>query len=358
MPNGFVNFLDEFQRLPTRTERLPTLMEVAGCAHKENVCSNILAFFFDPEGPHGFGTLFLDAIMQIDSTQNQEGTIGSNVSVEREVTTAAGNRIDILIQSDSHAILIENKIFAGIDNPFDEYSAYLDSLQPMGRHKHKFLFTLTPLSENTERDIAHHGFQNITHGRFVNEIRGLLGRYIVPRVDTRYLTFMFDLLNTLDNLREGMVMDPAFLDFLASRRNHAEAFLEEIKTLKTELRNKVRGLADLIDVSHFPNVSQWKYREPERLFDTLVHDITLTSGLVVAVDTVVSPSGWTVEIFVREGGDSAELQNLLQRLDISFEEGERFICERFEYAETLDQIHPFVRDVVRRLAQQRQDAED
>ena len=351
MPNGFVNFLDEFQRLPARTERLPTLMEVAGCAHKENVCSNILAFFFDPEGPHGLGTLFLDAIMRIDGTQNQEGTIGSNVSVEREVTTAAGNRIDILIQSDSHAILIENKIFAGIDNPFDEYSAYLDSLQPTGRHKHKFLLTLTPISESTERDIAAHGFRNITHGRFMNEIRGLLGRYIAPRVDTHYLPFMLDLLNTLDHLQEGMVMDPAFLDFLVSRRNDAEAFLAKIEALKTELRNKVGGLADLIDVAPCSNVSQEKYRERGRLFDILVHNITLVSGLVVAVDTVISPSGWTVEIFARNG-NNAEVRNRLQRLDIPFEEGERFICGHFEYTNNLDQIHPFVRDIVCRLAQQ------
>ena len=352
MPNGFVNFLDEFQRLPARTERLPTLMEVAGCAHKENVYSNILAFFFDPEGPHGLGTLFLDAIMRIDGAQNQEGTIGGNVSVEREVTTTAGNRIDILIQSDSHTILIENKIFADIDNPFDEYSAYLDSLQPTGRHKHKFLLTLTPISESTARDIARHGFQNITHRRFVSEIRGLLGCYIAPHVDTRYLTFMLDLLNTLDHLQGGMVMDPAFLDFLAQRLKDAEVFLAKIKALKAELRNKVGGLADLIDAAPCSNVSQWKYRESERLFDILVHDITLASGLVVAVDTVISPSGWEVQIFARKG-DNAELQNLLQRLDIPLEEGKRFICrQRFEYAANLDEIHRFVQDIVYSLAQQ------
>ena len=49
--------------------------------------------------------------------------------VEREVSTTAGNRIDILIKSNSHAVLIENKIFAVVANPFDDYEAYLDSLK-------------------------------------------------------------------------------------------------------------------------------------------------------------------------------------------------------------------------------------
>jgi len=41
----------------------------------------------------------------------EEG-LGGNVTVELEVGTAVGNRIDILIRSDSHAVLIENKTAA------------------------------------------------------------------------------------------------------------------------------------------------------------------------------------------------------------------------------------------------------
>ena len=115
MATRFDNLLDEFHKLPPRTERLPTFMEIAGCAHRENACSDILAFFFDPGRPHGLGALFLEALAQVGGIQNRE-TIDSNVSVEREEHTDAGNRIDLLIQSDSHAILIENKIWASINN--------------------------------------------------------------------------------------------------------------------------------------------------------------------------------------------------------------------------------------------------
>jgi hypothetical protein len=265
--------------------------------------------------------------------------------VDREVTADAGNRVDILIQSDSHAILIENKIFAGIANPFDDYAAYLDSLQPLERHRYKILLTLAPSNAGAE-----YGFQNITHGQLVSEIRELLGHY-VPRADTRYLTFMLDFLNTLDNLQVGTVMDKAFLDFLASRRGDVENFPNEIRKVRDELRTKVTELPALIDVKVYSNVHQGLWRESWSLIDFLVHDIKLAPDLSVAIDTIVSPGGWEVQIFVRRRGNRTKLQNLLQRLEIPFEEGERFIFPtRFRYAEKLDQIHPIVQDLVIKIA--------
>jgi hypothetical protein len=43
--------------------------------------------------------------------------------------TGAKRIIDILMQSDSRAVLIENKIFAAVNNPFDDYATYLDLLR-------------------------------------------------------------------------------------------------------------------------------------------------------------------------------------------------------------------------------------
>ena len=247
MATRFDNLLDEFGNLPPHPDRRPTFLEIAGCAHRENTCSDILAFFFDPGRPHGLGALFLEAIAQVGGIQNWE-TIDSKVSVEREEHTDAGNRIDLLIQSDSHAILIENKIWASINNPFDDYAAHLDSL-PQAT-KTKFLLTLEPSSKG-----ADYGFRNITHEQLVKEIRGLLGDY-VARADTRYLTLMLDFLNTLDNLQGGIVMDPEFLDFLKSHADDVKKLLIRIRTFKEELRNKVEQLAERIDVGSYSNVNR------------------------------------------------------------------------------------------------------
>ena len=334
-------------------------MQIAGYPHYENVCSNILAFFFDPSNPHGLETLFLDALARTAGIENSEGTLSSGVEVEREATTEAGNSIDILIQSDSHAILIENKIFASIANPFADYAAHLDSLAEH-RDQHKFLLTLKPVGESIERDIGH-GFRNVTHAQLVNEIRGLLGFYVAS-ADTRYLTFMLDFLNTLDYLQGGMVMNLEFVDFLASKHNEVEAFLGKIKNFRGELRSKVAGLKELIDFNDYPNVQQSLWRtEALPLRDYLVHNIDIRNNtaqdFVVGVDTIIDPNGWEIQIFTR-GRDTPDkrerLRALLQILEIPFEEqkgGVRFVYPtRFSYAADLNEIAQAVEKVVDKLA--------
>lgn len=352
--------LDAFsQQVPLRPERLPTFMEITRYPHYEDVCSNILAFFFDPDNPHGLETLFLDALAQVGDIEDKAGTLGRNVQVGREDPTDAG-RIDILIQSDSHAVLIENKIFRPVDNPLDDYAKYLDSLPQC--HKYRFLLTLKPVDESTKRDIECYGFQNITHEDLANEIRGLLGGY-VANADTRYLTFMLDFLNTLDYLPEDMAMDQKFIDFLKNRpEGEVENFLNQINEFKKGLRKQIDLLEERIDVSSYDNVSPSRYRESNNLFDVLAYDITLSFfENKVVVETVIDCKGWKVQIWLRRGagggpvtnpGRREELLTLLRRLGISLkkEEGKRFLLDSSEDVANLNQIVRIVQGVLDKLA--------
>jgi len=338
--------LDDFRTLPSRVERPRTFMEIAGYPHYENVCSNILAFFMDPEESHGFGTLVLDALMSAGDSIEADKGIGGNVSVEREVITDKG-RIDILIASDDHAILIENKIHAGVSNPFDDYADYLDHIAD-DRPKHKFLLTLYPTSEGSEW-----GFTNLTHEEFVGQIRSLLGHY-VSDANARYLTMFLDFLNTLEDLRKGTRMNQEFLKLLSEQKDAVEDFLSEIKGFEDELRKKVRELGAGLEVEEHPNVHQWFYREKTTLFDCLVHDIRIAGDLPVFIDTIVSPHKWEIQISVRRGGDSSKLRDLLHQLEIPFEEEGHFVHPaRFAYDEDLEQIRLVLQELVDKLATHR-----
>jgi hypothetical protein len=55
--------LDEFSRLPQLTRVEPTILEIAGYPHYENVASNILAFFLDPKKGHGLGRIVLESLL-------------------------------------------------------------------------------------------------------------------------------------------------------------------------------------------------------------------------------------------------------------------------------------------------------
>lgn len=336
--------LDDFRKLPGRVERSRTFIEIAGCHYYENTYSNIFAFFMDPEEAHGFGTLVLDALLSFEDGTEADKVIKGNVSVDREVVTNKGNKIDLLIASDDRAILIENKIHAAVNNPLDDYSDYLDHIAD-GRTKHKFLLTLDSTNEGSKWN-----FKNLTHEEFVEQIRSLLGCY-VSNADTRHLTMFLDFLNTLENLQKGTRMDQEFVKFLAKQGDDVETLLFDVKSFRKEMRQKVRDLGTSIDVTEYGNVEQWFWKNEPHLYDCLVHDVSVSDELPIVVDTYVSPQEWMIGFKLRNG-DRSRLKELLRTLQIPVEDGEEysFYPTRFAYAESLDEIRTVLQELIDKLA--------
>ena len=351
--------LDAFSKqVPPRRDRPPTFMEISGYPHYENVCSNILAFFFDPENPHGFGRLFLDALLAIGGKKDQVASLNGDVRVHREVHTKGEKYIDLLIESESHAILIENKIYARTDyNPWEDYARYVDSLERPNIFK--YLLTIVPIAEDLKNKIDQHGFRNIAYSQLISNIRGRLGHYAAG-ADTRYLTFTLDFLNTIDNFVEGIRMNRALVDFLKKEDNTAEVqrFYEEIDAYKDELRKMVTQLGHLTYVTDLPK--PWKWREKYSLFDILVHEIEHSSFKDdnIVVNTIINPEGWTFTVFLRnepaDPGEWEKLKELLVKLEIPWKDvsvGERFtLTKAFEYDKDRETIAQFVRCIVKKLA--------
>ena len=354
----FSTLLYDFRKhVPMRPQRPPTIIEIGGNPHYENVCSNILAFFLDPDKPHGLGTLFLEALAEAGQIVDKEGLMDG--VVEREVVTEARKRIDILVLSDSHAVLIENKIFAALDNPWPEYAAFLEEKQQP--HKHKFLLTLTRTDTGEKQ-----GFRNITYRELVDRIRGLLGNYAAD-ANTRYLTFMLDFLNTLDNLRGEKVVNEEFLKFLTANRADTEDFLKVCENVKREFKSKIDTLyerltAENVRQAHLQNVLRRKY-QGEQLERVLSY--TIQSGMIkntnVKVRAAIDPSGWEIGVCLERNDPigQAELRRALEdmNLGVPFEcNGERFVfggpdVDGFAYGADLEKnILPIMCRVVRDLA--------
>jgi hypothetical protein len=345
MEPPFEALFNEFRTLPPAVRRSPTFMEVAGYPHYENVCSNILAFYFDPSNPHGFGNLLLDTFAEAGSIDGIAEGAYANIAVERESTTNAGNRIDILIESDTLLIVIENKIFHAADNPFADYAAFINQRNVNGKTICKFVLTLEPSDAGSTS-----GFRNLTYPRLIDAVRQRLGHHTV-HADTRYLVLLIELLNTLENLRVGSHMDPQFVGFLVERSNDVVALLEELDNFKKELRTKVTELGALIDLSNCPNVRQGFYRETRALFDDLVHDIHISDALPVRIDTVIRPQGWEISLWLFHGSDQERLRSLLRSLSIPFEEGEKLTYPTcFGYTEPLDRLQLVLQELIDKIA--------
>ena len=348
--------MDELTDLPGLVARPQTFMEIGGYPHYENVCSNFLAFFLDPEGPHGLGSLFLDALAGSVGVTGADGSMGGSVSVEREVVTESGNRIDILLTSDSHAVLIENKIHAAVANPFGDYSGYLDGLKNENGEGYgkriKVLLTLHPSKKG-----AGWGFVNVTHSVLVDAVRSSLGHH-VSAADARYLTLMLDFLNTLENLGGGTRMNQGYVELLAARGDEVARFLEAVNEVRGELRAKVQRLASLIDVEGYRDVDvkqiPWRPNRYHSLEHFLQHRIHVDEESYVVVEPVISPRGWEVHVFRRVSSKSQnhpELQRVLGEEGIPPEADTDVLDRRFGYGEEdLDGIASFVEEELGRKA--------
>ena len=109
----------------------PTLMEIAGFPHWENVYSNILGFLLNTKEAHGFGPLFIRSIVAAYRSYCPIGgldpeRVEATDRVEREVSTATNKRIDLLIECADFLICIENKIRSGLHNDLREYREHCE----------------------------------------------------------------------------------------------------------------------------------------------------------------------------------------------------------------------------------------
>lgn len=123
MKNDYLSLLLQYQTRP-RLEQPISIFEISGYPHYENVCSNILAFYLDPQREHGLGNLVLGALLKCCGYEL--GKQNEVVEIRREFSTHGGGRLDLLIVTDNYVVGIENKIFHHLNNDLSDYRKTID----------------------------------------------------------------------------------------------------------------------------------------------------------------------------------------------------------------------------------------
>lgn len=343
--DSFHQLLDAFKS-PSSSIKDPTFMEIAGYPHYENVCSNILAFYLQPDAAHGLSDLCLKALLSLAAVYEPQ----SNVTVEREVTTRTGKRIDLLIQSDTHLIAIENKIYHSAVNPFQDYASFLEQ---ESSNRSLIMFLLSPYPVRNQ-DL--HGFIPIRYSDFFAKLRPLIGNYSA-RANPKFLMSLTDFIETIENLMRGSAMDQSLIALFQERESEIVALLETANKFKSEMRKKVAELGNMIDIENKPvSITQRYYRKEQLLFDSLAYDIALRRDSIFVVVCGLSAEGWKVVAFNQER-DLEKARSLFTTLQIPFEvvsnyEGQQELIHptRYPYNEPLSIIHAIAQDWIDKIA--------
>ena len=296
----FLELLHGFESLPDATKS-ESIFDIAGYPHYENVCSNILAFYLNPNNEHGLGNLLFSSLMNLagGSDIHQD-----NIQVSREVSTNKGGRLDIVIETDNQIIGIENKIFHHLNNDLNDYSASIDEWAK----PNKLDTTKIVLSIRNEKNSS--GFINVTYEKFLGRIKENLGNYITTS-SQKWVLYLVDFVSTIEKLSGGNMEIDNNDQFFIENEERVNSLINARNSFISKLNSKVRELSGLI---RKPDECerQWIYSK-----SCLVHDYDL-SGNSIAFDLYISPQGWEFQLFGRNASSREYLKGLfsLQTLSV------------------------------------------
>lgn len=232
--------LSELKALLAHVKSLPqpgkaelNLFSVGARGHYENPISDLLAFFIDPDAGHDLNTLVLEAFMEC-----LPGTYDVALSSQpsREVMTATGSRIDILLESEEWVLALENKIWHQQNNPFADYREHLKLKHPNKSH---LLVVLSP-----ER-MAPSGWSGVSYHQFLAVLSPKLGMVYVESPQNKWLILLREFILHLESLMgKNAVASETEAFVLENLHNIQELILLKNTVVKSFQEECLRFLSD------------------------------------------------------------------------------------------------------------------
>ena len=284
------SFLDQ-NAIPIIKGKPKTFLGIAKQPHYENVLSNIYAFYFDANGVHKLKDLFIKSLLElinISSLVKEKIIFESftNYEIITEYGTVNQKRIDILLQNNEQAIIIENKVYHELNNDLDEYYNEINVANKIG-----IVLSLHPIS-----DIKHKRFINITHLQLINQVLQNLGNYMLNAND-KYIVFLKDFCQNIINLSHP-IMEKENIAFYYKNQEK----INQLASFKYNLRrhivaqiveagNRLDGVSKYEPRKHSPNDKRLVYYvspKNRNLMITVVYENLLTDKkeMHIAVEMV------------------------------------------------------------------------
>lgn len=205
-------------------DREPSIFEVGTRGYYENPTTDLLAFFLDPAQSHGLGNCFLGALL---SCLPDTGNLSPYLRAEpkREVVTYKSNRIDLVLAGDGWDLVLENKIFHGQINPFDDYEAFAQ--RELNDGERTLVYAVLSPSGKSVRS----AWRGLSYARFIEVARQHLAQRMLSSPIDKWQVFAREFLLHLENVTLEKAMNANAVNFVIEH-------LHQINKL-TRLRDQV-----------------------------------------------------------------------------------------------------------------------
>lgn len=246
--------IEDFYSLKIREKSGLTFLEIARCPHIENVWSNILAFYLNPNNEHNTYELLLKTVFETAGKKINISDL-KNIYVQTEYPTKSGNRIDIIVFSHDFILGIENKVNAGLYNDLEDYAGTLEGLAKF----QNIPVVKIVLSKNKNK--MTNGFINILYSDLIKNIKKSIGNYTAYS-NTKYLIFLLDFIKNIEkNLNsKSMSENLEVVNFFHKNVDKISRLIEYHNKFESDLINKMNGIDKFIKKDNLETVLLAKHK--------------------------------------------------------------------------------------------------
>ena len=334
MNDEFIEQINQlYSKIPKKEK---TFMEISGYPHYENVCSNILKFYFKPNEEHNMGELAIRALLDVVKEKNHSVNTAvniENIKVQREFITQKGNRIDIVARNEEIIIGIENKIKANVYNDLYDYSKTLEKL---GKNVAKIVLSLRKeeLEEST-------GFINITYTELFEKLKPRLEQY--ENKQSKWYIYLIEFIKNIEGYEGEKSMETEITEWLNKHKEEVNKFYEIIEIARGNILKKIGQYTEIME-QRGKTIKTWQEENSAQATGYIPFD-------GYNIDANLSPEGWRIGAFVWRKSllPSVKQKLMIGEYQIIEEETNHLWLEKLDYNCEPEEIANIVEKLVQAI---------
>lgn len=277
------------EQFPKKEKEKVTFFDVTGYPHYENVASNVLKFFFDTNEEHGFGDLWLRSLLEAYNKKASVAVLANSpevLNIEREYSNGSDKRIDLLIDARPLIIVIENKIYASVYNPFDVYTQMADNYVKDNQIGDSEMVKIV-LSLSEENIDPANGFINVTYDELFENVKKHWWDY---NPNEKWGMFAKDFIANLQR-REGethMKLDEKWIHFVNENGETLKGLFDRIQNdLDTRISILRKLDEELSDIKKFKK-GVWNSKSSSYVSQFII--MSIHDGATICFETYLMKS--------------------------------------------------------------------
>lgn len=251
----FKQLLAEFEELEPFVAAEPTIFSIGSKGYFENPTTDILAFFCDSNSQHQLGDTALKALLSCLPDEYHTLDCSLVEKPEREVRTAAGKRIDLLLESSDWVLVLENKINHPQNNPFEQYEQFVKEEKNQIRFNNKQVLFVV-LSRSGEPLPA--GWHGISYPQLIMELKNTLADQFISQPINKWTLLLREFILHLESIMSQPSVNQQTLDFVLDNLQNIKQLQEtKVSSIQQYQQSLLQHLQIELAVELVSKVVHW-----------------------------------------------------------------------------------------------------